>query len=63
MVFILFSSLSLPVHALFFSLLLLTIDGCSKRWGTLKKGESGYSRTDIRDGDFVVTVYQYCNVR
>jgi len=30
--------------------------------GTLKKGESGYVKTDCRDGDFVVTVFSWCNV-
>jgi hypothetical protein len=32
--------------------------------GTLKKGESSYyAKTDCRDGDFVVTVASYANVR
>jgi len=30
--------------------------------GTLKKGESGYSKTAVENGDVVITVYDYCNV-
>jgi hypothetical protein len=30
--------------------------------GNKKKGQSGYSEVGVKDGDFVVTVFDYCNV-